>query len=169
MDNFEAAWIIAQLLFWLGVTGAVAYFCFLVLGFILLSFKLLFSKLIDLIRQGVEQIFFAILDWVAAIGRFAIKLLGFCRNNKSCMNDGGERNERVFGSESMNSHTSVFDPYQILEVAPGVSSNQIKAAYIKQMAQYHPDKVSHLGKELQAFAEEKAKSIQEAYSMLQNN
>lgn len=41
--------------------------------------------------------------------------------------------------------------------------NSIKSSYRKKIAQYHPDKVSAMGPEIQEVAEEKAKEINEAY------
>jgi uncharacterized membrane protein YkvA (DUF1232 family) len=58
------------------------------------------------------------------------------------------------------------DPYKILGVEQGASKEDIKAAYKKLAAQYHPDKVQHLGKEFQEMAHEKFIAIQEAYDML---
>jgi len=43
------------------------------------------------------------------------------------------------------------------------SRDEVKKRYRELMAQYHPDKVQHLGKEFQIIAEEKTKIIQEAY------
>jgi len=58
------------------------------------------------------------------------------------------------------------DPYEILGVAPGASREQIQAAYRAAAQQYHPDKVAHLGVELQNLAREKFVEIQEAYEFL---
>jgi len=41
--------------------------------------------------------------------------------------------------------------------------DSIKSTYRKKIAQYHPDKVSAMGPEIQEVAEEKAKEINEAY------
>jgi hypothetical protein len=57
-------------------------------------------------------------------------------------------------------------PYEILGVAPGATHQQIKEAYRKLAAQYHPDKVVHLGKEFQDLAEKRFKQIQQAYQSL---
>ena len=53
-----------------------------------------------------------------------------------------------------------------LEVAPGASQKEIRAAYRRLAARYHPDKVAHLGEEFQAMAERKFKAIQNAYDVL---
>ncbi|MHB8132136.1 MAG: J domain-containing protein [Mobilitalea sp.] len=42
----------------------------------------------------------------------------------------------------------------------------IKKAWKKELDKYHPDKVSHLGEDLIKLAEEKSKSINEAYSII---
>jgi DnaJ-domain-containing protein 1 len=60
------------------------------------------------------------------------------------------------------------DPYRILGVAEGASKEDIKAAYKKLAAQYHPDKVQHLGKEFQEMAHKKFVAIQRAYDRLMN-
>jgi hypothetical protein len=61
------------------------------------------------------------------------------------------------------------DPYEILGVAPGASRDQIHAAYRVAVQQYHPDKVAHLGVELQALARKKFIEIQAAYDILMKN
>lgn len=57
-------------------------------------------------------------------------------------------------------------PYTILEIPPGASKEEIKAAYRRLAAKYHPDKVQHLGREFQKLAEERFKEIQQAYDQL---
>ena len=56
--------------------------------------------------------------------------------------------------------------YTILEIDPSASDQEIKRAYRKMAAKFHPDKVSHLGKEFQEMAEEKFKAISEAYEQI---
>jgi DnaJ-domain-containing protein 1 len=58
------------------------------------------------------------------------------------------------------------DPYMVLEIEPGASKEEIKAAYRRLAAQYHPDKVQHLGREIQELAETRFKEIQQAYDFL---
>ncbi len=54
--------------------------------------------------------------------------------------------------------------YDILEVSPNSTLEEIKKAYLDKITKYHPDKVISLGKELQLLAEEKTKQINKAYS-----
>lgn len=61
------------------------------------------------------------------------------------------------------------DPFEILGVVPGASKQEIQAAYRKVVQQYHPDKVAHLGRELQDLAKEKFVEIQTAYDYLMNH
>lgn len=53
--------------------------------------------------------------------------------------------------------------FRILDIQPGATISEVKAAYRRQMQQYHPDKVASLGKELRDLAEMKSKEIDEAY------
>ena len=58
------------------------------------------------------------------------------------------------------------DPYTILGVEPGATPEEIRQAYRTLAAQYHPDKVAHLGEEFRALAERRFKEIQQAYETL---
>jgi DnaJ-domain-containing protein 1 len=59
-----------------------------------------------------------------------------------------------------------FDPYQILGIPTSSSQETIRSAYRSRMTEYHPDKVTHLGKELQELAHRKVLEIQRAYQQL---
>ncbi|MCB0360651.1 MAG: DnaJ domain-containing protein, partial [Bdellovibrionales bacterium] len=56
--------------------------------------------------------------------------------------------------------------YDILGVPRGASQEQIQRAYRKLAAQYHPDKVAHLGSEFREMAHQKMVAIQQAYNEL---
>jgi DnaJ-domain-containing protein 1 len=58
------------------------------------------------------------------------------------------------------------DPYAALGVPRSASQETIQAAYRARMNEYHPDKVTHLGEELQQLAHRKALEIQRAYEQL---
>lgn len=53
--------------------------------------------------------------------------------------------------------------YEVLNVPPTATSDEIRRAYREMIAMYHPDKVASLGAELRLLAEQKAKEINWAY------
>ncbi len=55
------------------------------------------------------------------------------------------------------------DWHEILQVPASASLDEIKLAYRRRIAEYHPDKTSGLGIELRTIAEEKSKLINAAY------
>jgi DnaJ like chaperone protein len=57
--------------------------------------------------------------------------------------------------------------YKILEIDKTVTTDEIKKAYRTMAKKFHPDKVTHLGKEYQKGAEEKFRNVQNAYEQLQ--
>ena len=59
--------------------------------------------------------------------------------------------------------------FRVLEISPDASDQEIKSAYRKMANKYHPDKVSHLGKEMQTSAEEKFKAVNNAYQQLKKD
>jgi DnaJ like chaperone protein len=76
--------------------------------------------------------------------------------------DQRERSSRARAEPS----ESTFDPYEILSIDRSASGEEIRAAYKARMHEYHPDKVAHLGEELQKVAHRKAVEIQRAYEQL---
>jgi hypothetical protein len=57
-------------------------------------------------------------------------------------------------------------PYETLGIAPGATPDEISVAYRQMAKQYHPDRVTHLGPEFRAMAEERMKEINAAYQEL---
>ena len=53
--------------------------------------------------------------------------------------------------------------YQVLEVSPDASDEEVQKAYRKMAVKYHPDKVSHLGEDVQRAANEKFQKLNQAY------
>ena len=54
--------------------------------------------------------------------------------------------------------------YKILEIEPSSSDDEVKKAYRDMARKFHPDKVEHIGEDFKKLAEEKFKSINEAYT-----
>jgi len=53
--------------------------------------------------------------------------------------------------------------YEILEVSPSSSLDEIRTAYKRKISMYHPDKVSSMGPEFNEIAQKKSKEINSAY------
>lgn len=56
--------------------------------------------------------------------------------------------------------------YEMLAVAPGAAAEEIRSAFRRAIARYHPDKVQHLGPEFQDMASGIAADLTEAYRVL---
>lgn len=53
--------------------------------------------------------------------------------------------------------------YKVLEITPEATDGDVKAAYRKMAIKYHPDKVAHLGEDVQTAAKEKFQQLSAAY------
>jgi len=56
--------------------------------------------------------------------------------------------------------------YQILEISPDATNDELKKAYRELAKKYHPDKVSHLGDEIKKAAEVKIVELNAAYDAI---
>jgi len=56
--------------------------------------------------------------------------------------------------------------YKILEISQDASDEEVKKAYRRMAAKYHPDKVAHLGPEVQKSAKEKFQNLNQAYTQI---
>ncbi|MBQ7163339.1 MAG: TerB family tellurite resistance protein [Bacteroidales bacterium] len=56
--------------------------------------------------------------------------------------------------------------YRILEITPEATDEEVKKAYKKMAVKYHPDKVSHLGEDVQRQAKEKFQEVNAAYEQI---
>ena len=75
-----------------------------------------------------------------------------------------EKSDNHSGANQGNA--SVYDYFRILEVESTATPNEIRAAYKRKIREYHPDRVSGLGKKFRELAEEESKAINSAYSVL---
>lgn len=56
--------------------------------------------------------------------------------------------------------------YRVLDVLPDANDEEVKKAFRKMALKYHPDKVSHLGKDVQNAAKEKFQELNAAYNTI---
>lgn len=56
--------------------------------------------------------------------------------------------------------------YKILELEANCTNDEVKKAYRKMAVKYHPDKLQHLGEDVQKAAQEKFIKVQEAYELI---
>ena len=61
---------------------------------------------------------------------------------------------------------SVKTHYDLLGIQPAAAADEVKRAFRREIARYHPDKVQHLGPEFQEIAATRAAELTEAYRVL---
>jgi len=69
-------------------------------------------------------------------------------------------------SNKNRSSKSIPTPHEILGITPDASKKEIQNAYKKAIKKYHPDKLSHLGKDFSNLANQKFLEVQKAYDTL---
>lgn len=57
-------------------------------------------------------------------------------------------------------------PYQVLNLDPSATDEEVKRSYRSLALKFHPDKVSHLGEDYRQQAEEKFRKLNEAYESI---
>ncbi len=84
----------------------------------------------------------------------------------------GFGNRKTEGNQKFTSKTNSFHPprpaHEILGVAKDASWEEIQAAYKQLVKKYHPDKLSHLGKEFSDLAAKRFVEIQKAFETLKD-
>ena len=56
--------------------------------------------------------------------------------------------------------------YDVIGIQPSAEADEVKRAFRREIARYHPDKVQHLGPEFQEIAGSRAAALTEAYRVL---
>lgn len=102
----------------------------------------------------------ALLLWYLWSGKRLSDLIRKGRPWRGSEASGSGTDESVRGHEAQD---GADDPYSLLGILPGASMDEVHRAYRREMAKYHPDRVSHLGEELQRVAHRKSLEIQQAY------
>jgi DnaJ domain len=106
--------------------------------------------------------------WIAvicAIIGYAVMSLVFKLRQSSAGNTFDDESKADACSDQSSS-TQYQQPqkwFEVLEVAPAASLEEIKAAYRSKIFNYHPDGVASLAWEFRKLAEERSKAINEAY------
>ncbi|MFO7911964.1 MAG: DnaJ domain-containing protein [Desulfotignum sp.] len=84
----------------------------------------------------------------------------------------GATSRKTAGNQKFTSGTNRSHPgrpaHEILGVAKDASWKEIQAAYKQLAKKYHPDKLSHLGKEFSDLAAKRFLEIQKAFETLKN-
>lgn len=111
-----------------------------------------------------------IIDDVAVLAFLYTKLRnarpGSARGDQTDSHAGRERGGFATGRFETGGFTAE-KPWELLGVPEHASLDEIKAAYRIKLAEYHPDKVNHLGEDLRRLAHEKTLKITEAYNVLE--
>jgi len=136
----------------------------LILILAIIGYLIYFFSPIDLIPD-VTGIFgklddFVLLGYLIWLARKTWK-----NRNAPTVSKEGSSSQDFFGKPDWEQTT---DPYQILGISREATEEEIRQVYKKLAAQYHPDKVSHLGEEFQDLANKKFVKIQWAYKQLVN-
>jgi hypothetical protein len=169
METLEIVTTVFLLLLGLGLAGAIVYLCIGAVGLIFLIPQVIAATIVGFIVTFIGVVIAVSNEFLLWCFRNGLSALGFNTAKESRkQTDNNSTDGAGSGNYNYKRHhqSHAIDPYQILQVAPEADPKEIKAAYLKAMAQYHPDKVSHLGDEFRVLAEEKAKNIQQAYSTL---
>jgi DnaJ like chaperone protein len=88
------------------------------------------------------------------------------QNRKTSSDSAGQNNYREKSKEENSAQSAPGDLswWEVLSVPSDATLEQVKSAYRRLMAEYHPDKVATMGKEIRELAEKKSKQINQAYT-----
>lgn len=101
------------------------------------------------------------------VGYFAVSwLIGSVTRGRGAPAAGANRNVPPGGAWVDRDAVGRNDPrpwYEVLQVPAYASLDDVKQAYRRRIAEYHPDRTTGLGEELRQLAEARAKEINVAY------
>ncbi|MFH2202413.1 MAG: hypothetical protein ABIJ96_04825 [Elusimicrobiota bacterium] len=72
------------------------------------------------------------------------------------------------GDEVLDASDPAVDPYLLLGVKRGDSPDEIRRVFRIKIVEYHPDKLAHLGDEVQKLGEARARKLVAAYSRIRS-
>ncbi len=81
--------------------------------------------------------------------------------------DMGISDKDLASLDAMFRGPSTASAYTVLEVDPKASDEEVKKAYRRMAMKHHPDRVAHMGEEVQKAAAEKFKKVQEAWERVE--
>jgi len=119
------------------------------------------------IRQNMDhpsrlQLLHYVFGLAGADGKLDIAEVRVIENIASYMGINRKDYESI---RAMFGHDTI-SAYRILEIEEDADESTVKKAYRKMATKYHPDKVGHLGEEIQRAAKEKFQKVQEAYEAI---
>jgi DnaJ like chaperone protein len=107
-----------------------------------------------------------LIDDLALMGLFTYFFRNYARRYLAQQGSrSNQQHERPQGP-THDSFAAGADPYAVLGIGRGASQKEIQTAYRARMREYHPDKVAHLGEDLQKLAHHRSLEIQKAYQRL---
>ncbi len=90
------------------------------------------------------------------------------KNLKSQKNYYSKGRPQAHNKTSPDGQMNLDESYRLLNVSPDASWNEVQKAYKEKMVKSHPDKVAHLGEELQEKAKELTIKINKAYNIIKS-
>jgi len=106
----------------------------------------------------------SLLDDLIAIA-FLVYLIYKIRGIKERHRGGGKSSVKTTIDEII----TLDDAFRVLGIGPDASTEEIKRAYKERIAMNHPDKVSHLSRELQERAKELTLRLNRAYEVIKSH
>lgn len=96
------------------------------------------------------------------------KLRGFSKESRE---NASRRHSKVAEKRSHDAYQikTLKDCFDVLDIDADAIPDDIKAAYKRKIAQYHPDKVAKLGDKLKEVSEIESRKLNLAYEFLQKN